>query len=257
MTAPAPDAATAGRLPPASVAALAYALRVCVPTRRWALLAVPGAAAVLLGLLARAVEDAGSAAAALAATSEGTFALVIPLACLIVGDAVLGAEIRSGTFTLTWLSPLRVRTVVVTRWLAGWLLASLVLVPAVALAALAAGAPGAAAPLVLATLAGTAAYIAVFVLIGATVQRAALWSLAFVLLVERLLGGVLAGIAQLSPQWLTTTAYAGWGPDAGELLRSGVPAAGAAAGRLAIITLVALALAVWRVRHLRLAGSTD
>ena len=65
--------------------------------------------------------------------------------------------------------------------------------------------------------AAAGAYIALFVLIGAAVQRAALWSLAIVLLGERLLGDALAGIAQLSPQWLARTAYAGLGPDADDL----------------------------------------
>lgn len=250
-------AATAGRpLPGPFVAAVTYAVRVCVPPRRWALLVLPVVVAGLFGLLARAVEDP-TAGERLATVGEGLFGLVLPFACLVVGDAVLGAEVRSGTFALTWLSPAPFATIVAARWLAGWAVASAALTPAMALAAVVAGVPGAVAPLVGATVAAAGAYVAVFVLIGVVFQRAALWSLAFVLLLERLLGAALDGLAQLSPQWLARTAYGELGPDAEDLLRGGVPEGTAALVRLAIIAAVALALAQWRVRHLRLAGAAD
>ena len=108
-----------------------------------------------------------------------------------------------------------------------------------------------------ASVAAAGAYIALFVLIGASVQRAALWSLAIVLLGERLLGEALAGIAQLSPQWLARTAYAELGPDADDLLRDGVPSGSGALVRLAIVTAVALVLSVRRVRRPRLVGAPD
>ncbi len=75
----------------------------------------------------------------------------------------------------------------------------------------------------MATITSSCAYVALFVLVGAAFQRAALWSLAIVMLGERLLGEVLTGIAQLSPQWLARNTYAGLGPDADDLLRDGVP----------------------------------
>ncbi len=89
------------------------------------------------------------------------------------------------------------------------------------------------------------------------VEGGLIWALGVVLLGERLLGGVLSGIAQLSPQWLARTAYGELGPDADELLRSGVPSGSGAIVRLAIITVVCLVLAVRRVRRLRLVGVAD
>ena len=65
---------------------------------------VPAAAAVLFGFIASTVDEtavrafAGVAAVAL-------FGLVMPVTCLVIGDAVLGAEVRSGTFSFTWMSP--------------------------------------------------------------------------------------------------------------------------------------------------------
>jgi ABC-type transport system involved in cytochrome c biogenesis permease component len=239
-------------------AMVGYALRVCVPARRWFLLALPFVGAVLFGLLAHAVELDTAEERFAAIAGNALFALVLPLACLVVGDAVLGAEVRSGTFSLTWLSPVAFGQIVVARWLAGWALACAVLIPAHAAAALIAGVPEAIGPLLLATVTGAAAYIGLFVFIGATVRRAALWSLAIVLLGERLLGTALSGIAQLSPQWEARNVYAVLGPDAeDELLREGIPSGWGAVVRLALITVVTVGLAIWRVRNLKLTGKED
>jgi hypothetical protein len=252
MSAPAADRALPGPL----VAAFTYTLRVCVPPKRAALLALPCVGALLFGLLARAVDEP-TAALRFNGVAEALFGLILPLACLVVGDAVLGAEVRAGTFGLTWRSPVRFSTIVLARWSAGWLIAAGALTPAMALSALIAGVPEAVVPIAIATVAGTAAYLALFVLLGVAFRRAVWWSLAVVLLGERLLGSVLPGIAQFSPQWLTTMVYAGLGPGAGALEREGMPSGGAAVGRLALLTVVLVLLAVWRMRRLRLAGGGE
>jgi ABC-2 type transport system permease protein len=244
------------RLPGAFAACFLYAVRVCVPPKRWLLLTIPIVAAALFGLLARTVEDSGNAEG-LATVSNALFGLVLPFATLVVGDAVLGAEVRSGAFALTWLSPTPFSTIVLARWLAGWAVAAVSLAPAMVVAALVAGVSDGAGPLALSAVAASGAYIAIFVLIGALVRRGALWSLAFVLLIERLLGTALDGIAQLSPQWLARNVYADLGPEADDLLRSGVPDGTAAIVRLAIVTAVTLAVGVWRVRHIKFAGSAE
>ena len=250
MSAP---AASARPLPKPFAAAFVYALRVCVPPKRAVLLALPCAGALLFGLLARTIEDP-TAPGRFNTISGALFGLILPLASLVVGDAVLGAEMRAGTFGLTWLSPVRFSTIVLARWLAGWVIAAVALVPALALSAVIAGVPEAIGPLALATVAGTGAYIALFVFIGATFRRAAWWSLGVVLLGERLLGGVLTGIAQLSPQWLATMVYAGLGPDAEVLERAGMPTGMAAVGRLTILTVVFVLLAVRRIRRFKISN---
>lgn len=251
MTAPVAGTSPGRRLPGPFVACFLYAARVCVPPKRWAILAIPSALAVVFGLLARLVSDR-SAEAAFAITANGIFFLVVPIVCLVLGDAVLGAERRSGAFALTWLSPTPIPTIVLARWAAGWALSSITLAPAVALAAVVAGAAGGIPALLVAVVAGSAAYVAVFVVVGAVFQRAALWSLALVFLVERLLGTVLAGIAQISPMWLTRSTYGALGPDADDLVRTGVPSGWGAVVRLAIVTALALLLADRRVRKLQL-----
>ena len=85
-----------------------------------------------------------------------------------------------------------------------------------------------------------------------------MWSLAFVFLVERLLGAALTGIAQLSPTWESRAIFVGLLDDApSRLVRHGIPEGGAAIVRLAIVTIVALAVANWRMNHMRLAGASD
>jgi hypothetical protein len=251
------SAPAAGRALPRPFAALfVYTLRICVPPKRVALLALPFVGALLFGLLAHAVDDP-TPAGRFNTISGALFGLILPLACLVVGDAVLGAEVRTGTFALTWLSPVPFSTIVLARWLAGWFVAAAALTPAMALSAAIAGVPEAIGPIALASVSGTAAYIALFVFIGAAVRRAAWWSLGIVLLGERLLGSVLAGIAQFSPQWLAAMVYAGLVPDPGSLEREAMPTGGAAVGRLAALSIVFVALAIWRIRRLKLTSRTD
>jgi ABC-type transport system involved in multi-copper enzyme maturation permease subunit len=240
----------------AATAALGYTLRVSIPPKRWWTLALPCVAAVLLGLLSL-TSDAPPEDVFPHIADVGLFALLIPIGCLVIGDAVLGAEIRAGTFHFTWLTPVPVRTIVLARWFGGWLIALVTLVPAVVLSAFAGQNAASAAPLALATAVGSAAYIALFVLVGCMTKRAAVWSLAIVFLVERLLGAALSGIAQLSPMWLGRSVYAGLCDDASFLIREGVPSGWSAVVRLVVLTVAMLALATWRLRHLRITGASD
>ena len=85
-----------------------------------------------------------------------------------------------------------------------------------------------------------------------------MWSLAFVFFVERLLGAALTGVAQLSPTWESRAIFVAWIDDApSRLVRDGIPQGGAAIFRLALVTIVALALAIWRMRHMRMVGASD
>jgi ABC-2 type transport system permease protein len=232
-----------------------YTVRACVPQRRL-LLVLPFAGALLFGLLSRIpVDPAVTSFARVGGAAIHT--LVLPITCLVLGDAILGAEVRSGVFGFTWLSPVGYPTIVVGRWLGGWLIAAALLVPSVAAAALVAGAPESAGPAVVAAVAGAGAYLAVFVAVGATFRRPVVWSLAFVIIVERLLGAALAGIAQLSPGWLAQSVLVGLTHPAADLERKGIPHGWAAVGRLVLVTAVALAAAAYRLRSLRPASAAD
>jgi ABC-2 type transport system permease protein len=232
-----------------------YTLRACVPSQRW-LLILPVAGAVLFGLLSRLSDEAAVTAFARVGGSA-LHTLVLPITCLVIGDALLGAEIRSGIFAFTWLSPVRYATIVLGRWLGGWIIAGLILVPAAALAAVVAGAPSSAGAASIAALAGAGAYLALFLAIGASFRRPVVWSLVLVILVERLLGAALAGIAQLSPDWLAQAVLVGLTSPAEDLRREGIPHGWAAVGRLVIVTAVGLAIASRRLRSLKPASAAD
>lgn len=237
-------------------ALVGYTLRTCLPGKRWIGVLLPCGAAVLFGLLSRGLAgDAQQEFADVAALA--LFGLVMPVTCLVVGDAVLGAEVRSGSFAFTWLSPVPTWQIAFGRWVGGSIVAAGCLAVSFALAAGVAGAPGSVVPIAVAGAFGAMAYVAVFIAIGCIARRAAVWSLAFVFLVERLLGAALSGIAQLSPGWEARAVFVDFADAPEDLVRSGIPHGTAAVIRLLIITAVALAIASRRLRTLKLSGSSD
>jgi ABC-2 type transport system permease protein len=255
MTAP---ATTSGARPRSRFAAIiGYTLRACFPPKRWAAILLPCAGALLFGLLTHAVDDPAPRAFANVA-AEGIFGLIMPIAALVIGDSVLGAEVRAGTFHFTWLSPAPIWQIVLGRWIAGSIVALTTIAPVCALAAVVAGVPQDAGAMFIAAAVGSVAYVAIFIAIGCLTRRTAAWSLAFVFLIERLLGAVLTGIAQLSPMWESRAIFVAFADDApGRLERDGIPSGGAAIVRLLIVSGVALAIANWRMSRMRLSGATD
>ena len=134
---------------------------------------------------------------------------MLPITCLVIGDAVMGAEVRSATFAFTWMSPVPTWQIALGRWIGGTLVAAGTVAVAFALAAVVAGAPELAGATAVSGAFGAGAYVAVFIAIGCITKRAAVWSLAFVVMVEQLLGRALTGIAQLTPRGMARAAFVG------------------------------------------------
>ena len=85
-----------------------------------------------------------------------------------------------------------------------------------------------------------------------------MWSLAIVFLVERLLGAALTGIAQISPTWESRAIFVGLLDDPPDrLVRDGIPQGWDAVVRLAIVTVLSLAVANWRMKRIKLSGASD
>src|SRR4030095_13736515 len=102
--------------------------------RRWWGVLLPCLGALLFGWLTT-VADTSTQRAFEFVAAQGLVGLVLPLTCLVIGDAVLGADMRAGTFSFTWLSPASFATIVGGRWLGGWLVTLVTLVPAPVVAA--------------------------------------------------------------------------------------------------------------------------
>lgn len=244
------SAGRARAIPVPWVAVVGYTLRACLPARRKVGVLLPCVGALLFGWLATALDYDYEPEGFSSVAEQGLFGLILPLTCLIIGDAVLGADVRRGTFQLTWLSPVRFPTIVAGRWLGGWLIALVTVGPAFALAALIAGYPEAVGPLVAAVAAGSGAYVALFILVGSLVRRSALWSLALVFLGERLVGSYVTGVAQVSPLWEAQQAFAGLWDEGWLIERSGMPEGWSAVIRLVAVAAICLALAAWRTAHM-------
>ena len=263
QTQSAPVAVTPRRPRSRFVALCLYTLHSCVPPKRWVAVLWPCAGALLFGLLAHALHHFPTHEKAFAnVAAEGIFSLMMPIAALVIGDAVLGAEVRAGTFHFTWLSPTPTWQIVLGRWLGGSAVTLVTIAPATALAAFVASAPHAAGPAFVAAAVGSVTYIALFIFVGCITRRTAVWCLAIVFLVERLLGAALTGIAQLSPTWESRAIFVGFLSNTPartpvRLVRAGIPDGGNAIVRLAAVTLVALLLANWRMKHMRLSGAAD
>jgi hypothetical protein len=255
MTTPVP---TAGRsLPAPFVAIVGYTIRACLPIKRWFGVLAPCLLALLFGLLTSVTSESSDAADFGDIAEAGLFRLILPLTCLIIGDAVLGADVRAGTFQLTWLSPAPFSVITAGRWLGGWMVALVSVVPALALAAMIAGVPDAAGPIAMAAVWGSAAYIALFMLVAACVRRSALWSLAIVLIGEWLLGTNLAAVAGWSPLWQSMQTFAGLWDEGWRIERDGMPTGWSAVARLLLITVACLALTAWRMGRMRPIGGDD
>ena len=257
MSSPAQAPAKLGKPRSRFLAIVRYTLQSCLPPRRWAAILLPCVGALLFGLLSLAVNVSRERAFANIAT-EAIFGLAMPVAALIIGDSVLGAEVRAGTFHFTWLSPAPTWQIVLGRWLGGCLVALVTIGPACGLAAVIAGVPDHVVPAFVASVVGSITYVALFIAIGCITRRTAVWSLALVFLVERLLGAALTGIAQVSPTWESRAIFIDFIDDPpSRLIRDGIPQGGDAIVRLALVALVALVLANWRMRHMRLSGAAD
>lgn len=240
---------------PPLVSLVAHTVKTGLPGRRWVGVLAPTVLALLIYFLATPDDDLTRWFTVIA--DAALFPLVLPITCLVVGDGVLGADIRAGTFSFTWMSPVPTWLIALARWIGAMIVGGSAVAGAFLLSCLASGAWDHLGSVVIAAFAGSAAYLAVFLAIGCTARRAATWSLVFVFLVERLLGGVLDGIAQISPGWLAREAFIGLTGQNTDLLRDGLPDGIGALVQLGGLAAVALAFTSWRLRHIRLAGAAD
>jgi ABC-2 type transport system permease protein len=146
---------------------------------------------------------------------------VLPLVALVIGTAAIGSEIEDGTAVFLLVKPVaRWRIALAKLLVASGLTLVLVVPPVVATGVLVAGASTASLSVTfgfaLATIAGGAAYASVFTALGALTSRALILGLAYTLLWEGVLAGLLEGTRFLSIRQATLGLAAAWtGEDVG------------------------------------------
>ncbi|GLW05599.1 ABC transporter permease [Microtetraspora sp. NBRC 13810] len=189
-----------------TVAGISY--RAVIGRRRiWLLLLLP---LVLIGL-AVLLRLVGSADEATAGTLLSTFAIgtMLPLTGLIAGTGVIGPEIDDGTIVHLLAKPIPRPVIALTKFLvAASLLAVFAALPTyVAAWLLVRNEENIAVGFGLGALVGGIAYAAVFLLLGTLTRHAVTIGLAYALVWEGLVGGLVPGARQFSvQQWANAIA---------------------------------------------------
>ncbi len=194
-------------------------LRGLLGRRRMILMLLLVALPVLVGLLIRIAGGGNDTAAILDALVIRT---VLPLVALIIGTAAIGSEIEDGTAVFLLVKPIpRWRIALAKLIVAAGLTAVLVIPPIILTGILVSGVGGESLGITfgyaLAALAGCTAYACAFTALGALTSRALIIGLAYVLLWEGVLAGLLEGTKFLSIRQATLGLAAAWtGQDTGE-----------------------------------------
>jgi ABC-2 type transport system permease protein len=127
----------------------------------------------------------------------------MPLAALILGTTVFGAEIEDGTIVYLLAKPVPRRTIVLVKWLVAAAVAAVLAALATLIATLiglagASDGSAVATGYAVAVAAGSAVYVAAFVALSLFTSRALVIGLLYVLVWEGALAGLFPGIHFLS-----------------------------------------------------------
>jgi ABC-2 type transport system permease protein len=171
-------------------------LRGLLSRRRTVLLVLLAGLPVLIGLLVRASGGRPDADRVLDTLVVRT---VMPLVALIIGTSALGSEIEDGTAVYLMIKPIARWKIALAKILVAAGLTALLIVPSIVISALLLGGDSTAiVGYSVAALVGGSAYAAAFVTLSVFTSRALLLGLAYVLIWEGVLSGLLTGTKFLS-----------------------------------------------------------
>lgn len=182
--------------------------------------------------------------------------LVMPLVALIVGTAAIGSEIDDGTAVYLMIKPIARWRIALAKIVVATSMTAILVLPAIVLTGLLLnGARGdtlaSTGAFVLACLVGGSAYASAFVALSAFTSRALLLGLAYVLLWEGVLAGLLEGTKFLSIRQATLGLASALGVDVpgGEPLTLTISTL-----VLALVLAGSLVLASWRLARFEIRG---
>jgi len=173
-------------------------IRATLGRRRALLFAIPAVILIALTLVLRASRPAGAPWPDRVLGDFG-FSVLLPLTALIIGTAVLGAEIDDGSAIHLLATPVRRSAVVITKWAVAAVLTMLfAAVPELIAGLLAPNSGKLALALFVGAVVGSVIYAAVFVMASVLTTRAIALGLLYVLIWEGLLGNLVGGARILS-----------------------------------------------------------
>jgi ABC-2 type transport system permease protein len=181
------------------------------------------------------------------------FGVVLPLAALIIGTGVLGAELDDGTLAHVLAKPVPRWQIIATKLVVAVVATVTAVVPAMFVAGTLAGGVRVGVGLAVGSAMAATAYCAFFVALSMVTSRPVLVGLAYVLLWEGMLGSVISGTQVLSVGQYgiaVADALADTGLLTGQV---SVPVSLVLA---VVFTIGATFLAIDRLRSFRLAGET-
>ena len=225
-------------------------LRGLLGRRRTILLALLAGLPVLIALLIRVSGGRPDADRILDTLVVRT---VMPLIALIIGTASIGSEIDDGTAVYLIIKPIARWRIAAAKILVAAGLTAAMVIPAVVLTSVLLGRGDMATTLVgfsVACLVGGSAYAAAFVALSLFTTRALLLGLAYVLIWEGVLSGLLEGTKFLSIRQATLGLAAALGVD----VPNDPLAPVVSVVVLAVVLVGAFALASWRLARFEIRG---
>jgi ABC-2 type transport system permease protein len=220
--------------------------------RRFLALLLLPTALVGLAVLAKVAAVRGEDWASTVLVGLG-FGVVLPLAALIIGTGVLGAELDDGTLAHILAKPVPRWKIIATKLVVAVVATVAAVVPAMFLAGTLAGGARVGVGLAVGSALAATAYCAFFVALSMVTSRPVLVGLAYVLLWEGMLGSVISGTQVLSVgQYGLAVADA----VADTTLLKGQVSVPVSVVLAVVFTVGATFLAIDRLRSFRLAGET-
>jgi ABC-2 type transport system permease protein len=217
--------------------------------RRILLLLLLGALPVLIGLLIRVTGGHPNADRVL---DTLVIRFVLPLVALIVGTTVLGSEIDDGTAVYLLVKPVARWRIVLAKAIVAVGLTAVLTLPFVIIASVLLSPDDLTTTIIAFTVAcflGGAAYTIAFLTLSVFTSRAFLIGLAYVLIWEGVLSGLLEGTKFLSIRQATIGIT-----DALGIERSGDLAPGVSAAVIAVVIVGGFVIGSWRLARFEIRG---
>ena len=222
-------------------------LRALLGRRRTLLMLLLAAMPILLGLIVKANSDQLSLKI-LAQTLDGIVTRTcLPLIAIVFGTAALGSELEDGTGVHLLTKPIDRWIIIVSKTLVAGTLTAALIVPSTVIAGILMGGTGGDAIAVtfafaLSVLVGSYLYTAIFLVLSAITTRGLLIGLAYALIWEGIVAGLLPGSQAFSVREYLTGIVQTLAPEAGRESLVG------STGFVYVVVAFVLALAIGSVR---------